>query len=74
VALVSLTDRQLRSALLCGSARVWRERRRVWPATLGGIIVIAVLAAAIAVYGAFERQRRINQQQQPAPPAISTTR
>ncbi|HET8684453.1 MAG TPA: hypothetical protein VFM54_21655, partial [Micromonosporaceae bacterium] len=27
----SLRRRQLRSALLHGSTRVWRERRRIWP-------------------------------------------
>ena len=70
----NLRRRQLRSALLHGSTRVWRERRRIWPAVIGGIIVMAIIAAAIAVYGAFGRQERINQQQQPPPrPTASTT-
>ena len=70
----NLRRRQLRSALLHGSTQVWRERRRVWPATLGGIIVMAVIAASIAVYGAFQRQQRINEEQQhPRPPAATAT-
>jgi len=54
-----LRRRQLRSALLHGSTRVWRERPRVWPAVLGGIVVVAVIVAVIAVHAAFERQRDI---------------
>jgi len=70
----NLRRRQLRSALLHGSTRVWRERRRIWPSVIGGIIVRAIIAAAIAVYGAFGRQERINQQQQPPQPTTSATR
>src|SRR5262245_44676701 len=60
----NLRRRQLRSALLHGSGRVWRERRRIWPAVVGGIIVVAVIAAAIAVYAAFRRQQAITEEQQ----------
>ncbi|HZN19758.1 MAG TPA: hypothetical protein VFB84_16480 [Micromonosporaceae bacterium] len=60
----SLRRRQLRSALLHGSTRVWRERRRIWPAALSGLVVVAVVVAAIAVYGAFQRQQRITEEEQ----------
>jgi hypothetical protein len=64
----NLRRRQLRSALIHGSLRSWRDRRRTWPAVLAGVIVTAVVLAAIAVYGAFqateEQQRRQEQQQQ----------
>jgi hypothetical protein len=60
----NLRRRQLRSALLHGSGRVWRERRRIWPAVLGGVIVLVVVIAAIAVYGAFRRQQRIGEEEQ----------
>jgi hypothetical protein len=70
----NLRRRQLRSALLHGSTRVWRERQRVWPAVLVGIIVVAVTIAAIAVAGAFQRQREITEQErrkrQSAPAAV----
>ena len=59
----NLRRRQLRSALLHGSSRVWRERQRVWPAVVGGVVVVAVIVAAIAVLGAFQRQREINDEQ-----------
>jgi hypothetical protein len=59
----ALRRRQLRSALLHGSSRLWRERRRVWPSVVSGLIVVAVIVAAIAVYGAFQRQQRIADEQ-----------
>lgn len=58
----SLRRRQLRSALLHGSSRTWRDRRRIWPAVLAGVIVVAVISAAIAVHGAFEQQQRQREQ------------
>lgn len=45
----ALRRRQLRSALLHGSRRTWREHRRVWPAVVVGIVVIAVVLAAMAI-------------------------
>ncbi|WP_436532161.1 hypothetical protein [Actinoplanes sp. HUAS TT8] len=60
----SLRRRQLRAALLHGSRQSWRERRRIWPAVLAGVGAVAIVIAAIAVYGAFQKQKRINEQQQ----------
>jgi hypothetical protein len=71
-----LRQRQLRSALLHGSTRIWRERRRIWPSVLAGVVVVAVVVAAIGVYGAFRRQQRIADEerlQRQPPPAATTT-
>jgi hypothetical protein len=70
----SLRRRQLRSALLHGSRRTWRDRRRVWPAVVAGLVLVAVIAAAIAVYGAFRQQqeqsgRGAGPGREPGPPA-----
>lgn len=67
----AIRRRQMRSALLHGSRRTWREHQRVWPAIIVGVIVIAVIVAAFAVRDAFrttqENQReRERQQQAPA--------
>jgi len=71
----NLRRRQLRSALVHGSAGVWRERRRIWPAVVAGIVAIAVVMATIAVQQAFRKQRDIAEQdrlrRQP-PPAVTT--
>jgi hypothetical protein len=71
----NLRRRQLRSALMHGSAGVWRERRRIWPAVVAGIVAIAVVMAAIAVRNAFHSQREIAEQErlrrQPLPAATT---
>lgn len=59
----AMRRRQLRSALLHGSTRTWREHRRVWPAVVAGIIVAAVIVAAMGVTGAF-RQEQENEEQE----------
>lgn len=67
----NLRRRQLRSALLHGSTGVWRERRRVWPAVLLGVVAVAAIMAVIAVHHAFLNQREIadeeRRRRQPAP-------
>ncbi|MGH8878884.1 MAG: ABC transporter permease [Stackebrandtia sp.] len=60
----ALRRRQLRSAFLYGSHRSWRQRQALWPAALAGAIVTALIVAVIAVTGAFEKQQRINDEQQ----------
>jgi hypothetical protein len=60
----TLRRRQLRSALLHGSSRTWRDRRRIWPAVIAGIVLVAIISAAIAVYGAFEAHQRQREQQE----------
>ncbi|HZN70980.1 MAG TPA: hypothetical protein VFC00_04750 [Micromonosporaceae bacterium] len=63
-----LRRQQLSSALLHGSDRTWRERRRSWPAAVGGIIAIVVIVAVVAIVGAYQRQQRIaDEKAAPAP-------
>ena len=66
----AMRRRQLRSALLHGSRRNWRDHVRTWPAVVVGIIVVAVIVAGLAVTAAFQktsenekRQEREQQQQ-----------
>lgn len=56
--------RQLRSALLHGSRRTWREHRRVWPAVVVGLIVVAVIVAGLAVRDAFQATQENQREQQ----------
>ena len=57
----ALRHRQLRSALLYGSSRFWRRRQRVWPAVIGGVILLALVCGVIALIGAFDRQQDVNE-------------
>ncbi|QSB15722.1 hypothetical protein JQS43_05120 [Natronosporangium hydrolyticum] len=60
----NLRRRQLRSALLHGSSRTWRDRRRIWPAVVAGVILVAIISAAIAVTGTFQNYRREQREEQ----------
>jgi len=64
----AMRRRQLRSALLHGSRRTWREHARAWPAVVVGLIVVAVIVAALAVTQAFqkteENEKKQEQEQQ----------
>lgn len=58
----ALRRRQLRAAILYGSSRYWRRRQAVWPAVIGGIVLIALICGGIAVHAAFQKQQQINQE------------
>ncbi|WP_063825705.1 hypothetical protein [Nocardiopsis ganjiahuensis] len=58
----ALRRRQLRAAILYGSSRYWRARQRVWPSVVVGLIIAAVVAAVIVVFGAFQAQRDLNEE------------
>ena len=67
----AMRRRQLRSALLHGSRRTWREHRRIWPALVVGLIVVAVVVAGLAVTEAFRKteENEKKEQQQDRPPS-----
>lgn len=64
----AMRRRQLRSALLHGTGRNWRENRRAWPGVVAGVVVVAIVIAGLAVSEAFqktqENQREREQQEQ----------
>lgn len=61
----AMRRRQMRSALLHGSRRTWRDYGKIWPAVVIGIIVVAVIIAALAVTRAFDQTKR-NQEKEKA--------
>lgn len=63
IAADNLRRRQLRSALLHGSSRTWREQRRIWPGVIAGVVAVAMIVAAIAVAGAFRNERELQERQ-----------
>lgn len=60
----TMRRRQLRSALLHGSRRTWRDHPRIWPAVVVGIIVVAVIIAGLAVTEAFKKTSSNEKEQQ----------
>ena len=60
----AMRRRQLRSALLHGSRRTWREHARAWPAVVVGLIVVAVIVAALAVTSAFQKTEQNEKKQE----------
>jgi flagellar biosynthesis/type III secretory pathway M-ring protein FliF/YscJ len=72
----AMRRRQLRSALLHGSQRTWREHRRIWPAVVVGLIAVAVIVAGLAVTEAFRKteqnEKKDRQQDRPSSSAPAT--
>ncbi len=60
----ALRRRQLCAALLHGSARSWRVRRRIWPAAVAGVLIVALAIAALAVAAAFAAQQKIDEERE----------
>ncbi len=55
----ALRQRQLGTAFLHGRRRSWRERRRIWPAVVVALVLIALLVAGVSVVDAFQRQQEL---------------
>jgi hypothetical protein len=53
--------RQLRSALLHGSTRTWREHRRVWPGVVAGLVAGGLIIAVLAVKTAYDKDKESEQ-------------
>lgn len=74
----AMRRRQLRSALLHGSRRTWREQNKQWPAVVVGVIVVAVIIAGLIVARAVNKsvdnanKQEQQQKQQNAPTAPVT--
>jgi hypothetical protein len=74
IAADNLRRRQLKSALLHGSSRTWREQRRIWPGVIAGVVAVALIVAAIAVVGAFRTERELQRQRQGSrPPPVAAS-
>ena len=54
----ALRQRQLRTAFLHGRRRAWRERRRIWPAVVVALALIALLVAGASVVRRFSTGSR----------------
>lgn len=66
--------RQLRTALLHGTRETWREYKRIWPAVVVGLIVVAVILAGMAVLDAFRVTKKNDEErdrQMQKPPATA---
>lgn len=53
--------RQLRSALLHGSTRTWREHRKVWPGVVAGLVAGGLIVAVLAVKTAYDKDKESEQ-------------
>ena len=70
LALHELRQRQVRVAFLHGRSRSWRERRRIWPAVLTALVIVALLVAATCVLNAFHQQQLLNSAAGTVHPAV----
>ena len=60
LALHELRQRQVRAAFLHGGTRSWRERRRIWPAVVAALVILALVVAAACVLNAFHQQQLLD--------------
>jgi type II secretory pathway component PulL len=59
LALHALRQRQLRTTFLHGCRRTWRDRRRIWPAVVIALALVALIVAGTSVVAAFHRQQQV---------------
>lgn len=59
LALHALRQRQIRASFLHAGRRTWRDRRRIWPAVVVALALVALIIAGTSVVAAFARQQRI---------------
>ncbi len=70
----AMRRRQLRSALLHGSRRTWREHPRTWPAVVIGLVVAAVIVAGLAVAQALDKTVENQEKQQRSQASVELVR
>ena len=59
LALHALRQRQLLTSFLHGRRRTWRDRRRIWPAVMIALALVALIIAGTSVVAAFQRQQQV---------------
>ncbi len=69
----AMRRRQLRSAMLHGSRRTWREHPRTWPAAVAGLVAAAVIVAGLAVSQALDKTMENERQQERSRESPSAT-
>jgi type II secretory pathway component PulL len=60
LALHALRQRQICTSFLHGRRRTWRDRRRIWPAVVIALALVALIIAGTSVLAAFQRQQRVD--------------
>ncbi len=59
LALHALRQRQICTSFLHGRRRTWRDRRRIWPAVVIALALVALIIAGTSVVAAFQRQQQV---------------